>query len=233
MLQGLLATMACPPLAGISFAFGQSNLAGRVIVVVLFGGSIVVWSLMLNKFLELHAAKKRSEQFLHVYRRQANPLSLYLHGRQPRNHPLGVVYAGICEAVGSTPEAEGPGLDDAVLQSARSTASRLMADQTLVLEDGMGFLATASTIAPFLGLLGTVWGVMEAFQGMGESALLSAVAPGISGALMTTVVGLLVALPSVIGYNTLSGKIRRMTVTMDNFAQECLSQVQLLLPEQG
>jgi biopolymer transport protein ExbB/TolQ len=82
--------------------------------------------------------------------------------------------------------------------------------------------------SPFLGLLGTVWGVMEAFGGMAASgsAMLSAVAPGISGALLTTVVGLLVALPSAIGYNLLTNKIRRISVQMDNFAQEFISETQ-------
>jgi biopolymer transport protein TolQ len=86
----------------------------------------------------------------------------------------------------------------------------------------MGLLATAVSSAPFLGLLGTVWGVMDAFGGMAVkgSATLSAVAPGISAALLTTVVGLLVALPSAIGYNLLTNQIRRLTVQMDNFAQE-------------
>jgi len=81
---------------------------------------------------------------------------------------------------------------------------------------------------PFLGLLGTVWGVMEAFGAMANSgsALLSAVAPGIAGALLTTVVGLLVALPSSIGYNMLTTRIRRLAVQMDNFSQEFAADVQ-------
>jgi len=93
--------------------------------------------------------------------------------------------------------------------------------------DQMGMLATAVSAAPFLGLLGTVWGVMDAFSGMAESGsvALSAVAPGISGALLTTIVGLFVALPSMVGYNLLSGRIRRISVQMDNFAQEFISEV--------
>ena len=92
----------------------------------------------------------------------------------------------------------------------------------------MGFLATAVTTAPFLGLLGTVWGVMAAFGGMAaqKSAQLSAVAPGISSALLTTVVGLLVALPSAIGYNLLSNQIRQLCVKTDNFAQELVSDIE-------
>jgi biopolymer transport protein ExbB/TolQ len=92
----------------------------------------------------------------------------------------------------------------------------------------MGVLATAVSACPFLGLLGTVWGVMDAFGGMATSgaAMLSAVAPGISGALLTTVVGLIVALPSSIGYNMLTSRIRRLAVQMDNFSQEFVASVQ-------
>ena len=94
-------------------------------------------------------------------------------------------------------------------------------------------IASAVTTAPFLGLLGTVWGVMDSFGGMGVtgSAMLSAVAPGISGALLTTVVGLLVALPSAICYNLLSDQIRRLSVEMDNFVQEFMSDIERLYLE--
>jgi biopolymer transport protein TolQ len=103
-----------------------------------------------------------------------------------------------------------------------------VADQAILLEKRMGLLATAASAAPFLGLLGTVMGVMTAFSSMASSgpALLSDVAPGISGALLTTVVGLVVALPSSIGYNILSDRIRCITVMMDNFAQEFIGDLE-------
>jgi biopolymer transport protein ExbB/TolQ len=223
------------PLADVHFAFGQSNLAGKVIVVILFVGSIFVWSVMVMKIRELLAARQWSERFVRAYRREAHPASLMLKRQNVADCPLFRIYEKTCSALGRALESEGVNPDDLFmggvgathrkinsvdLSSVRNVAERTVADQVLLLEESMGLLATAATTAPFLGLLGTVWGVMEAFQGMGESALLSAVAPGISGALLTTVVGLLVALPSAIGYNMLSDQIRRMTVIMDNFAQE-------------
>jgi len=95
------------------------------------------------------------------------------------------------------------------------------------LEQYLSLLGTIATVSPILGLLGTVWGVMDAFSGMADSgsAALSAVAPGISGALLTTIIGLIVALPSMIGYNLLSSKIRNIAVQMDNFGQEFISKV--------
>ena len=92
----------------------------------------------------------------------------------------------------------------------------------------MGILATAVNASPFLGLLGTVWGVMEAFTGMAMvgTATLSAVAPGIAAALLTTVMGLLVALPSAIGYNLLAGQIAELQVQTSNFSKEFMDRVQ-------
>jgi biopolymer transport protein TolQ len=126
-------------------------------------------------------------------------------------------------------DASHPKLRDKQAGIVRNVAERSVADQALMLENSMGLLATAVTTAPFLGLLGTVWGVMDSFEGMAitGSPMLNEVAPGISGALLTTVVGLLVALPSAIGYNMLSDQIRRICVEMDNFSQQLISEIEL------
>ena len=92
----------------------------------------------------------------------------------------------------------------------------------------MGYLATAVSMSPMLGLLGTVWGVMESFIAMAQKGMvnLQAIAPGIAGALLTTVIGLLVAIPSAIGYNMLASRVRTLSVQMDNFADEFMAEVQ-------
>lgn len=230
------------PCASIKFAWQESNLSGIVIVVILFIGSILAWTVMVSKYIEMRHARRNAERFLQLYRKESHPVSLYLRQQGPGVSPLYEVYEKTCRALGVTLE-QGvadpedlfmggvgnthPRLSELHVSAVRNVAERTMADQALLLETHMGFLATATTTAPFLGLLGTVWGVMSAFSGMAVtgSAMLSAVAPGISGALLTTVVGLLVALPSAIGYNVLSDQIRRMTVMMDNFSQELMSDV--------
>lgn len=228
------------PVANIAFALKQSNTPGKVIVAVLFIGSIFAWSVMIAKIRELRQARMVSRRFLGAYRKEANPASLFLKRRKYDASPLYVVYEKACTALGVALESRGADPDDLFMGGVgspdqnlgeiqmtcvKNVAERTMADLALLLENGMGLLATAATTAPFLGLLGTVWGVMDSFGGMAVtgSAMLSAVAPGISGALLTTVVGLLVALPSVIGYNMLSGQIRRLCVEMDNFSQELMS----------
>jgi biopolymer transport protein TolQ len=231
------------PVAGVGFVFSQSNLAGKVIVVLLFAGSVWAWSLMLTKFKELVAAKRESAGFLAAYRLESHPVSLFQEGRSRcRPSPLLVIYDQACSALGASLEASSENTDDLFvgggaprirlserhIGSVKNASERTVADQALLLENNMGLLATAASTAPFLGLLGTVWGVMESFGNMASSgpALLSDVAPGISGALLTTVVGLLVALPSSIGYNLLSDRIRSLTVLMDNFAQELVGDLE-------
>ena len=221
----------------------QSNTSGKVIVAVLFIGSIFAWSLMVTKIRELRQASQVSKRFLAAYRKESHPVGLFLKRQRFDASPLYAIYDKACNGLGAALEARGTDSDDLFMggvgtsraglgkvqvSSVRNIAERTMADQALLLENHMGLLATAASTAPFLGLLGTVWGVMEAFGGMavGGSAMLSAVAPGISGALLTTVVGLLVALPSAIGYNMLSDKIRRFCVEMDNFLEEMMSSVE-------
>lgn len=231
------------PVADIAFALKQSNTAGKVIVAILFVGSIFAWSIMVTKIRELRQARKTSNRFLAAYRKEAHPASLYLKRQKYEASPLYVIYDKTCAALGAALESRGANpedlfmggvgsthqqLDEIQISAVRNVAERTTSDQALLLENSMGLLATATTTAPFLGLLGTVWGVMDAFGGMAVtgSAMLSAVAPGISGALLTTVVGLLVALPSAIGYNMLSDQIRRLCVEMDNFSQEIMSDVE-------
>ena len=104
-----------------------------------------------------------------------------------------------------------------------------MAQESLKLESGLILLAIAVSGAPFLGLLGTVWGVMSTFGGIAQagSASLTAMAPGVAAALITTVAGLLVAIPSMFGYNWLVHNLRVLTVDLDNFAQELVSKMEI------
>ena len=233
------------PLAGVEYAYTQSNLAGKVIVGLLFVGSIFVWSIMVTKIRELLIAHGASERFLAAYRKDPSPTAVFLDRKKKRFEacPLYTVYDAACVALGGSLERAGvvpagagvtavapagAHLDQREIASVQSMAERTMADQALLLENSMGLLAIATPTAPFLGLLGTVWGVMDSFGGMAVTgtAMLSAVAPGISGALLTTVVGLLVALPSAIGYNVLSEQVRRLCVKMENFSQEFVSDIQ-------
>lgn len=203
-------------LGTVTDMFNQSSLPGKLIVLLLFISSVGVWYVMATKMLQLSRARRGSERFIALFRQKSNPFE---QGRRIPESPLNTLYEAGCTAI----SAQGnPPLRLIQVEAVRAAIDRTMADEALLLEDGMGILATAVSACPFLGLLGTVWGVMDAFGGMASSgaATLSAVAPGIAGALLTTVVGLIVALPSAIGYNLLTTRIRRLSVQMDNFSQE-------------
>ena len=225
------------PVADVFYAFRESTLPGKAIVIILFAGSIIAWSIMITKAVELRRATRASTRFLAEFRRESHPIGLYLKRRSFTGSPLYLIYEQGCLAIGHELDLRGVETEELFMgavgspdgrlnrvqiESVSNLSDRNVADQSLLLENNMGLLATAVSSAPFLGLLGTVWGVMDGFGGMARegAANLSAVAPGISAALLTTVVGLLVALPSAIGYNLLTNQIRSLTVMMDNFAQE-------------
>ena len=207
--------------------------------------SIFAWTVMISKLVELNKCEKETKRFIMAYRKEAHPVSLFLKQRNFERTPLFFVYDRACQALGgelgnepsssSATELFAHGLrpeenkiSATQLEIVRNMIDRNVASQALMLENNMGFLATSVSMAPMLGLLGTVWGVMDSFGQVAivGTATLSAVAPGIAGALLTTVIGLLVAMPSGVGYNFLSNKIRRLTVELDNFAQELYADIQ-------
>ena len=111
----------------------------------------------------------------------------------------------------------------------RATLEQAVADQIIELERKMIFLATAVSISPFLGLFGTVWGIMLAFTelAIAGKADIQTLAPGVSGALLTTVLGLVVAIPSVVGYNIITSRIKSTIVHLDNFVEEFIVKLKI------
>ena len=227
-------------LAGPFYAFHNSDIVGKGIVIFLFFSSMLVWIIMVEKWLTLSRAKSTSEKFIMAFSKVKYPIGAY---RIAENDPSPV--ARVCESgleellihhnltkqsaeqyTNSLP----PGnLSTVHVEAIRSALERSVASQIMVIEEKIGLLATAVSVSPFFGLFGTVWGVMMAFTGMAQqgSADISALAPGVSGALLTTVVGLTVAIPSLIGYNLLTFNIRKVTVYMDNFVEEFMAKVQI------
>jgi biopolymer transport protein ExbB/TolQ len=237
-------TMQVFPVANLWTAYQISSfMSGKLIVLVLIAASAVAWAVMLTKHFELKAAQDQSDLFQAAFRRETSPLALFVRRQIFPGSPIFQVYKAGCAAIGGELEVAGRGSSDLFspetehhrieltplqVEVVRRVTERTVSDQILSMENRMGFLMTAVSVSPLLGLLGTVWGVLEAFGAMATagSANLSAVAPGISAALLTTVIGLLVAIPSTIGYNLLAGRIRKLAVQMDNFSQEFASGLQ-------
>ncbi len=205
----------------------------KIIIVVLAIISIMAWSVMVRKIIQMRRAKKLNTFFTSEFRNQKNVLDLFDRRLQVDACPLFVVYhAGSIELDARLRTASGEGRKKHVSLKAVEHVKRLLensvAQESLKLESGLILLAIAVSGGPFLGLLGTVWGVMSTFADIvsSGSATLMAMAPGVSAALITTVAGLIVAIPSMFAYNYLVHNLRVFTVELDNFAQELISKME-------
>jgi biopolymer transport protein ExbB/TolQ len=242
---------------GILSIYAQADLPGKVIVILLCLGSAYTWSVMLTKSGQLNRARRTGESFLAQFRRERDPLHLFINNYEVADCPLYNIYhlgaeevsaqfgnggnlrkvAGGYKSFGGGGPATLTAVDTDVsvaertvvnLDTLRGALGRAIDSEVMKLESQVSVLSTAVTGGPFLGLLGSAWGVMSVFAAMGEygTVRLGAVAPGISAALLATVVGLLVAVPSLFAYNWLAQRIRHATMEMECFAEEFVNAVE-------
>ncbi|MDB6154304.1 MAG: MotA/TolQ/ExbB proton channel [Chthoniobacteraceae bacterium] len=224
---------------GLIFALENSTLPGKIIIFLLFAASVFSWTVMATKFRVLRVARKQRRHFLDLFRSDRQPLHLYTQRARYDGAPVFSVYKAGCreltfQLLGSAEVDEtfrgrldtAPKISPAQMRVVVTAMERAVGETALRLESQMIVLSTAVSGAPFLGLLGTVWGVMDTFSDVAAagSANLAAMAPGVSAALITTVTGLLVAIPAMFGYNFLITTLRAMIVELDNFAAELASE---------
>jgi len=231
----LFAVGNVPPstnLGGFS-VWKQATPEAQVIIVILILFSIAAWSVMAFKAVQMRKARKLNLFFTQEFKAQKSVLEMYDRRIQAEGCPMFAVYqAGSIELDARLKSASGEARKKHISLKSMEHVKRLMenavAQESLKLESGLILLAIAVSGAPFLGLLGTVWGVMDTFAGIARtgSATMSAMAPGVAAALVTTVAGLLVAIPSMFGYNWLVHNLRVRTVELDNFAQELVSKME-------
>jgi biopolymer transport protein TolQ len=215
------------------YVWRNATLEGQTIIGVLIFFSIFAWSVMVAKALQMRRAKKLNLFFEAEFRTQKHVLDVYDRKLQVPDCPLFMVYQEGCRELDSRLRAPGSTtrkrfVSLKAMEHVKRTLERTVSQQSLKLESGLILLAIAVSGAPFLGLLGTVWGVMSTFSyvAIKGSADLKTMAPGVSAALITTVAGLLVAIPSMFGYNWLVHNLRVATVELDNFAQELVSHIE-------
>jgi biopolymer transport protein TolQ len=194
--------------------------------------SIIAWAVMLGKNNELTNLRQLNHAFEKRLREERRVLDLPESFRNRRT----IAYADLCtEAIEAYWRAAAIGKEKGMdtsrfrLEHAENALQRALARQTLRYESSMIFLASIVSGAPFLGLLGTVWGVMDAFGSISlqQTASIQTLAPGVSAALLTTISGLLVAIPSLFGYNWLLAKTRTMITEMENFASALADRIEL------
>ena len=221
------------PESELIYVIKQATPEGQAILLILAIFSIFAWSVMASKAVQMRRAKRLNRLFESEYRIQKGPLAIYDRQVQVEDCPLFMVYREGCKEMDirlKSPGGEGRKqfISIKAIEHIKRTLEGAVASQSLRLESGLILLAIAVSGAPFLGLLGTVWGVMSTFGHIAQegSATLSAMAPGVSAALVTTVAGLLVAIPSMFGYNYLVHNLRVLTVELDNFAQDLVSKLE-------
>jgi biopolymer transport protein TolQ len=200
--------------------------------------SIVSWAIILLKYRVIQRSKKENDLFLDIYMRSNKLSEIFSESRKFHFSNLAELFrAGYIEMgkVSRTrknlspseglDEGGNPALEIGGLDNVERALNRACGSESTKLESALGFLATTGSASPFIGLFGTVWGIMNAFRGIGArgSATLAVVAPGISEALIATAAGLAAAIPAVIFYNYYLNRIKVMSIEMDNFSSEFLN----------
>jgi len=213
----------------------QAGPVVKLVLLILLYFSLVSWAIIFYKFAVVHKAIKESDRFLDFFWSKKRFDVVGQGIRDFANSPLATLFReGYHEMLQLKKKSANPD-DDGDFSSEMDTTEivgralrRATTQETHRLEKYLTFLATTGSTAPFIGLFGTVWGIMDAFHGIGQtgSASLAVVAPGISEALIATAIGLAAAIPAVMGYNHFLNKVNVLIGEMDNFSQEFLNIVE-------
>jgi biopolymer transport protein TolQ len=192
------------------------------VLALLLLGSVGSWVIIFAKWSQFRNAKAANHSFLRAFRKSPNLDAVAAAGEQFRDAPLTTVFDfGYQEATRQV-KARGEIINKVALERSLSLG---ISEELTLLERRMSWLATTATVSPFVGLFGTVLGIIDAFQGLGAagSASLRAVAPGISEALIATAAGLAAAIPAAVAYNAFGHSIKELGARMDDFAMEFLN----------
>ena len=238
------------------FAMDKATMEGKITIGMLVIVSLFSWTVIINKAIQLYKASKMSKKFYASYRSTRDPMEIfnknnefpgapayevYFTGGEElayhlKNNPVEVRKGVTVISNNKVPGAETDMLARAVtvkvsnasFESVKVALERAVSAQAISLEKGMIVLSTAVAGGPFIGLLGTVWGVMETFSGIArvQAASLTAMAPGVAGALIATVVGLFVAIPAMFAYNYMITTVRAITQELDNFTAEYVTAIE-------
>lgn len=221
--------------ASITQLLSHSGWVAKSVLLILLVFSIFSWAVILDRFLTYRRNLTRSRDFYKALRNAAKVSELLVTSKNAKDSPVRELfletYRELHEQVKN--QQGSPGTQEAQdirpqvkhADNLERTLQRVMTDQTVRMESGLAFLATTASATPFIGLFGTVWGIMEAFQAIGQtgSATLASVAPGISEALITTAGGLFAAVPALVGYNLLGRRIRAFRLYMEQFSLDLIN----------
>jgi len=216
-------TLLAAALSGeISGLIETSGLVAKAVLVILLIFSVGSWAIIFSKWGLFRRARTQSNRFMRMFRKSERLTDVASVAEQFKPSPLVPVFEAAYDELRK--QATSP-----IRLIALQRATQIAASEELSrLESRLPWLATTASVTPFIGLFGTVWGIIDAFHGLGTagSATLRAVAPGISEALITTAAGLFAAIPAVIAYNMFSQHIREFGARMDDFGLELINEVE-------
>ncbi len=215
---------------GFFTSVGQSGFVGQAIVILLLFVSIYSWAIIFQKQGMLRRAVRRSAALREQF--ESDPdgtINHYADRSRFEDSPFAAVLDAALHELslllgrGGSAQARGE-LSMVHVDGVERKLESTVSEQAIELKKYLIVLATTAGVAPFVGLFGTVWGIMKAFAAMSVtgSASISSVAPGVSAALTTTVAGLAVAIPALVGYNYLMSKVRTLTIGMENFSSDII-----------
>jgi biopolymer transport protein TolQ len=205
----------------ISDLVWQTGPVAKCVLAILFLFSIFSWAVIVQKLGLMNKARTQSARFQRAFRKASRLQDVAAVAEQFKPSPLVAVFEGAYDEL----KKQGGLRNPVSVQRAMQIAS---SEELTRIERRLPWLATTASVTPFIGLFGTVWGIIDAFHGLGTAgaATLRAVAPGISEALITTAAGLFAAIPALIAYNILSGQVREFGSRMDDFSLEIMNTVE-------
>jgi len=205
----------------------NSGLVARLVLVILLFFSIFSWAIILLKAGRFRRARQESQQFLALFRQGKRLSDIRTACGNMKSTPLaGIFLAGYREIENQAVPRENPGTPKIRSLASVQRALGIAGSSELThMEGWLTWLATTAAVTPFVGLFGTVWGIIDAFHGLGSAgtASLRSVAPGISEALITTAAGLFAAIPALIAYNQFVQRVKEFGAMIDDFALEFLN----------
>ena len=223
---GTLQSDGGPSVAGISAVelFFRADPLVKTVMALLLLSSLWSWAIIINKWIALGTLRRKAAKFEKVFWSGLSLDELYQQFAQRTDHPMAAVFVAALREWrrafegGAPRESSLPGVKDRIDKAMSVTINREVDN----IERGLGFLATVGSTAPFVGLFGTVWGIMNSFSAIASrhDTTLAVVAPGIAEALFATAMGLLAAIPAVIFYNRFINEVGRYNNRLDAFADE-------------
>lgn len=226
-----LATPLAPHQDSVLDMITGSGPVVRAVLLILIAFSVGCWGIALAKSIEMRRARRQTERFTDIFWDAKNLSAIQTASGDLKESPVAQVFRGgyqelqrFTKAKRGSPGDEEPG-ELGGIENVQRAMTRVRTQQVTRMERGLTFLATTASTAPFIGLFGTVWGIMTAFRGLSTttSSSIQAVAPGIAEALVATAVGLAAAIPAVVMYNRFARQVRVLTSEMDTFVSEFLN----------